>query len=196
MIPQLILAIENDEQRTAVEYIYKELFKLMFQNAYNILNNYHDAQDAAYDALVRIIENAHKFENLPRNDTIALVVIYTRNAAKTFYRKRQKRYAMSLTTNYGDDESEDCQIDIPDESQDLDRIIVNMETVEILNTKLWLLDEEKRDVLILRDYFLHSYAEVSKVFGISEQTARARVCRARQKIKEMLGDEMHERIEF
>ena len=70
------------------------------------------------NAMKRIAENSKKFSGKDRNEIISLVVIYTRNAALTYYNQRKRRYTIS-TTMESPELSETSQMDIPDESQDI-----------------------------------------------------------------------------
>lgn len=196
MILELILAIENEEQRTIVEHIYDKLYPLMYQNAYNILRNHHDTEDAIMETFIKIINHAEKFVLDDQNEIIALVVIYTRNTTKTCYKRRQKRTTISLTMYADEDSFETKQRDIQDERENLEQMIINKETVQMFSNALQELVEEQRDAIMLKYYYGHRYAEISKELGISENAARARVFRAKERLKELLGDEIYERLEF
>ena len=80
------------------------------------------------NAMKRIAENSKKFSGKDRNEIISLVVIYTRNAALTYYNQRKRRYTIS-TTMESPELSETSQMDIPDESQDIQRIVINCVSV-------------------------------------------------------------------
>lgn len=196
MILELILAIENEEQRTIVEHIYDKLYPLMYQNAYNILRNHHDTEDAIMETFIKIINHAEKFVLDDQNEIIALVLIYTRNTTKTCYKRRQKRTTISLTMYADEDSFETKQRDIQDERENLEQMIINKETVQMFSNALQELVEEQRDAIMLKYYYGHRYAEISKELGISENAARARVFRGKEKLKELLGDEIYERLKF
>lgn len=196
MIIQLILAIKDDEQRSVVEQIYNDYYHLMYQNAYNILGNHHDTEDAVMETFIRIIDNADKFVLNSRNEIIALTVIYTRNAAKTLYNRRNKRSSVSLTVYSDEDSFEEKQLDIEDKGESLERLAINKETMQILSQALSQLPDEQRDSVMLKYYYGHRYSEIGKELGITENAARARVFRAKENLRELLGDKVYERLEF
>lgn len=196
MILNLILAIENEEQRTVVEYIYDSLYDRMYQLSYDILQNHHDAEDAVMDAFKRIIDHVENFMLENRNETITLAVIYTRNAAKSLYKRNRIRAMGSLTIYVDEDLFDTTQMDVWDRDEDVQRTVINRETIGFMKAALDKLPEEQRDAILLKHYYGYRYATSAKVLGISENAARARVFRAKQRLKELLGDEIYERIPF
>lgn len=198
MILELIFALECEEERDATLNIFLTYYSKMRNLAYYILQNYHDAEDAAMNAMVKIIESADKFVNIDTKEMEAKVVIYTRNIAKSMYRAR-KRYRNSTIsmTIYSDEEmSESQQMDIPDKDEDVQRIAINNETISLMQKALLQLNEEQRDILSMKYFYQYSYTEIAKIFEISENTIKTKACRARQKLKELLGEAAYERITF
>lgn len=85
LIFEILLAIENEEERTLVEGIYLDYYGRTLQICHQILRHPQDSEDAAMNAMKRIAENSKKFSGKDRNEIISLVVIYTRNAALMYY---------------------------------------------------------------------------------------------------------------
>lgn len=198
MILELILTLENEEEQNATLNVYLKYYSKMYDMAFYILQNHHDAEDAAMNAMVKIIESADKFVNIETKETEAKVTIYTRNIAKSMYRKRkrQRNSTISMTVYSDEDISESYQMDIPDQDEDIQRMVINNETIDMMKKALLQLKEEQRDVVSMRYFYRYSYTEIAKIFEVSENTVRARVYRARQKLKELLGEEVYERITF
>ena len=191
MICEILLAIESEEERSTVENICLEYFPKMKRLCYNILKHPEDAEDAAMNAIARIADNAEKFLGKDCNETASLVVIYTRNAAISFY-NRKKRTAVH--TSY--DESDELGEIRADESQDVERIVINNETVAILRQALRQLSDEQRDAIMLKYYYGYRYSEMTEILCADESTIRMRVFRAKNKLRELLGDEVYERMQF
>ena len=87
-------------------------------------------------------------------------------------------------------------MDIPDESEDVQRLVINSETIRMMEHALQQLSPEQRDIILLRYYFGYPYSEIAKAMEIDENAARTRVHRIRQKLKTVLGDDAYERISF
>ena len=190
MILELIQTIENEEQRTLVEDIYNNCFDRMYRISLQILNNHHDAEDSAMETIKKIIDNVEKFLDKNRNEIIAMVVIYTRNTARSMYRKKQR--SQTISTTYDSEEyGERSQMDIPDESEDVQRLVINSETIRMIEDAIRQLTTEQRDIIMLRYYFGYQYAEIAKAMEIDENAARTRVHRIKQKLKKLLGDDAY-----
>lgn len=195
LIFEILLAIENEEERTLVEVIYLDYYGRMLQICHQILRHPQDSEDAAMNAMKRIAENSKKFWGKDRNEIISLVVIYTRNAALTYYNQRKRRYTIS-TTMESPELSETSQMDIPDESQDIQRIVINCETIHMIEDALDQLVDEQKDVILLKYYYGYRIAEMSEVLGVEENVVRARIFRAKKRLKKLLGDDAYERMYF
>lgn len=195
MIFEMLLAIESEEEKSVVEQIYSAHFKKMCQVCYNILMHAQDAEDAAMSAMVRIAENASKFLDKDRNEIAVLVVIYTRNAALSYYNQRKRRNTIS-TTVYDENVADDVQMEFPDESQDVQKIVINNETLHMIKAALEQLSDEQKDVILLRYYYGYRYTEMTKILGVPENVIRARAFRAKKKLRELLGEEAYERMSF
>jgi RNA polymerase sigma-70 factor (ECF subfamily) len=195
LIFEILLAIESEEERTLVERIYLEYYGIMLQICRQILKHPHDSEDAAMNAMKRIAENSQKFLEKDRNEIVSLVVIYTRNAALTYYNQRKRRYTLS-TTIESSESSETEQMDIPDESQDIQRIVINCETIHMIEDALEQLTDEQKDAILLKYYYGYRYSEIAQVLCVEENVVRARIFRAKKRLKELLGDDAYERMYF
>jgi RNA polymerase sigma-70 factor (ECF subfamily) len=67
-----------------------------------------------------------------------------------------------------------------------DRPFENKELLELVNRAMALLTEEQREAFFLREYEDLPYNDISAVLGITALSARLRVSRARQRIREIL----------
>jgi RNA polymerase sigma-70 factor (ECF subfamily) len=195
LIFEILLAIESEEERTLVERIYLEYYGRMLQICRQILKHPQDSEDAAMNAMKRIAENSQKFLEKDRNEIVSLVVIYTRNAALTYYNQRKRRYTLS-TTIESSESSETEQMDIPDESQDIQRIVINCETIHMIEDALEQLTDEQKDAILLKYYYGYRYSEIAQVLCVEENVVRARIFRAKKRLKELLGDDAYERMYF
>ncbi len=62
-----------------------------------------------------------------------------------------------------------------------------VELLRLITTALDLLPAEYRETFVLREYDGMSYAEIAEITGISEEAARIRAFRARNKVREILA---------
>lgn len=67
-----------------------------------------------------------------------------------------------------------------------DRPFENRELLDLVNRAMALLSEEQREAFFLREYEDLPYADIASVLGITALSARLRVSRARQRIRDIL----------
>lgn len=187
----IIMAIENEPDRSFVEWIFDMYSEKMYLIAMDITNNHHDAQDCVQDTIVKIIENTDKFKQAYHdNYLIKLIVITCRNTAINKYRDNKNRKQRELsTTVYDEDES--SVIDIPDYSADVEKIVMNELTCNYLRELIDKLDLKYRDVIVLKGLG-YGYEEIAFLMNLSPETARQRYSRAKKLILEMGGDTLYE----
>ena len=74
----------------AFAHVDKSLLECLERVAMKILNNQQDAEDAVMQALLLIGQNASKLADLTADEFRAVSITYTRNVAKTFYKRRKR----------------------------------------------------------------------------------------------------------
>lgn len=184
IINGMLLMVETEEQATAIENIFKNYYVKMYQFAMNILKNHHDAEEVTMETFCKISKNAQYFVLDNEEELARLVFVCIKNEAKTYFNKRKRERVSSLTVYTDEDPFEDRQMDIIDESQDLDRWIVERERLDHIKELIASIPAEQRMAFNMRICGL-SYQGVSDFLGITEEAARGRVCRFRKKIKEL-----------
>ena len=182
MILAYIQSIEDDNKRRIVEDIYDLYYKHMTACALDILRNYHDSQDAVQDAFYNITATYELFADAAAPATAALVHIYVRNAAINIYNKNKRHSKVVML----------C--DIVDEDADVQRIVIDNETTEIVSEAVDKLDDMYRDLIIMKYYYHMRNVDIAQVLNIDSNKVNGRIFRAKQKLKEILGTEAYERI--
>jgi len=172
------MTIEDEEDRLKIERLYYKYRQLMFKEAQVILKDEHLSEDAVAESFIRIIKNLHKIDenNCPR--TRSYLVIICRNVSKDIYKSR-------IYLNTIDDLAEDIEVEDM-VCSDPNDIVVNKETLEQIAKVIENLDIIYRDVFLLRRVHNLSREEIAKIFGISVETVKKRLARAKVKIVESL----------
>lgn len=83
-----LFTIENFHDRLKTERLYLSYRKLMYKEAFEIVQNRHCAEDAVSESFVRIIDNLHKIDEQDCLKTRSFLVIICRNVAKNIYNKK------------------------------------------------------------------------------------------------------------
>lgn len=185
----IISDIESEEDRTFVEEIYIRYEKQMYLIANHILNNHHDAEDCVHNTVKIIIDSLDKFRSAYQNQALdSLIMISCRHCAINMYNKKKARntYETSNTT-HNSETDEFTTIDIPDTDAEIDLLINSEERVRTLYQMISELDPIHRDVLTLK-MMNFSYEEIAKLLSITQSSARQRVHRAREALKQMINE--------
>ncbi len=189
-----ILSALSGDERNCAEEIFENYYKLIYKIAFGILNKKEDTEDILNDVMVSVMTNIKKFICASRNEIIAQIVIYSRNAALNLYNKNNRRYKseLSLTITNEDNEYED--IELADSNFNVEDIILSKETEEIVQKYLNCLPVEYRDVIKLVYGLGYSNIEAAQVLHITPNAVGLRLFKAKKKLLKLAGDELSERI--
>lgn len=190
MILAYIQSIEDDSKREIVENIYNLYYKHMTACALGILKNHHDSQDAVQDAFYNITATYDLFADASSPATAALVHIYVKNAAINIYNKNKRHAKIVMLC----DDIEEVAKDVADGDADLQRIVIDNETTEIVSKAIDKLEDMYKDLIILKYYYHMRNIDVAKVLNMDSNKVNGRIFRAKQKLREILGIEAYERI--
>ena len=155
-----------------------------YQIAFGLLGNKPDAEEIVQDAFVKVYRNLKKF----RGDSSFTTWLYriVTNLSRNKYHWRRRRGAdvnLSMSSNYGNDDGNQLDIDIPDHSLEPSRELENKEIGMNLATALKKLPEKLREVIILRHIEDMSYAEMADLLQCELGTIKSRLARAREQLK-------------
>src|SRR5258708_3878272 len=175
----------GDEQ--AVETLFRRYHRPLFQTALRVLGNTEDAEDALQDGLLSAYRNLKRFEGRAQFATwLTRIVI---NAALMRRRSAKARPAVSLDETPHEDEvpaSERFADDAPNPEQ----VYASTEIREIISENLDELSPLLRTAFVLREVQGYSTGEAAKKLGVTENTLKARLWRARHQLAERLGSRL------
>ena len=176
------MSIKNNDDRLKVERLYFEYRKLMYKEAYDILQDRFLAEDAIHESFIRIINNLHKIDEINRPSTRSFLVIICRNVAKDIYKSKSKLNKVSDIEEYFSTEASNISSNPPD-------IVITRETLSKISEAIEKLNPIYRDVFLMRRVYGFSREEIANIFGISVETVKKRLVRAKVKIVEYIGEE-------
>jgi len=178
---------------TAFESLVTKYQRRLFNTAWRILGQVHDAEEVVQQTFLSVIEHLEGF----RGDSSFytwLMQIAT-NHALALLRKKSARKFVPLA----EDRSEDGYADVPHPQfiaqwrETPEQIASRRETRRLLAEALDELDEKYRLVFLLRDVEGLSTAETARAMGITISNVKVRLLRARLMLRERLtrvfGDE-------
>lgn len=165
-----------------------ELLMLANQNqvyalALRMLGNEEDARDIAQETFLKAYRSLAAF----RGESKLSVWLYrlASNLCIDFLRKKKRDNTSSLSMN-GEEEGNGEEYSIPDFRYAPETIMEQKQLQELIQEGLLSLSPEYRQVIILRELFHYSYAEIAQIIEVEEGTVKSRIFRARQKLCKFL----------
>ena len=170
MLSYYLQTIESGEDRSKFERIYYRYRKLMFHVAMKILHNDADAEDAAHQAFVSVLENLKKISAPELPETRCYVVTITERKAIDILRAKEKVVSLDY-----DETAQGIEISPPDASE--------------LADAMARLPARYREILLLRYRNGYSNAELGKMLNIKAGSVQRLLWRAKEALRNNLSGE-------
>lgn len=151
----------------------------VYNLAYKLTGSEQDALDVSQDVFLRAYQNLRSF----RGDSRMSVWLYrlTYNASMDLIKRSRRGTVVQMPA--GD---EGAELELPDLAPLPDEELERREELEAVRDALSELDEDKRRILLMREYRDMSYADIARALGIEEGTVKSRLARARLALAENL----------
>jgi RNA polymerase sigma-70 factor, ECF subfamily len=194
MATQAAVGIQGSEEKLiragqrgdheAVEALFRRYQRPLFQTALRVLGNTEDAEDALQDGLLSAYRNLKRFEGRSQFSTwLTRIVI---NAALMRRRSAKARPAVSLDESPREDELPATER-FADDGPTPEQVFANTEIREMISENLDELSPLLRTAFVLREVQGFSTGEAAKKLGVTENTLKARLWRARHQLADRLG---------
>jgi RNA polymerase sigma-70 factor, ECF subfamily len=168
----------------AMEMLFRRYQRPLFQTALRVLGNTEDAEDALQDGLLSAYRNLKRFEGRSQFSTwLTRIVI---NAALMKRRSAKARPAISLDEPPREDELAATE-KFADDGPNPEEVYAGAELREMINENLDELSPLLRTAFVLREVHGYSTGEAARKLGVTENTLKARLWRARHQLSERLG---------
>lgn len=151
---------------------------------YRYVGNYDECDDIVQDTFVKVYVSKHLYKEIAKFSTWIYTIAI--NLAKTKVVKQQKYKTFSISNVY-DDENKD--FDIPDEAYGGPEVDANSKFLSAhIQKALDQINENYRELVVLRDIEDFSYEEIVDMTGLPMGTVKSRINRGREKLQELLKD--------
>ncbi len=179
IIPIIILAIEDDGDREFMITVYTELRPLMKSTAKAIVKSDDVAEDMVHDTVVELIKDLGLIRGYERKRLVSYIKRAVTNNALDHLRKRETADKHTLQ-----DFHDDSAVDIPDDSFSTVERLEMAEEYEQLGRAVERLSERERELLHLKYGLRYSDEAIGDHLGISKDSVRQYLTRARRMAKE------------
>lgn len=163
----------------AFEEFVAEFSKKIYNYAYGFTTNAEDSSDITQEVFLKVYNNIDKFQE---NSSLSTWIYrITSNVCLDFARKNKNTKIISIT-----EENAEMINQIADKTIDVEKNVENNELGNELATALNMLDEDSKQVLILREISGLSYGEIADALKLQEGTVKSRISRGRKKLRELI----------
>lgn len=179
-----LFALASKGDSAAFERIVTLTERLVYNLALSLVGRREDAEDITQETYLRLWSAIGRF----RGESSAQLYILriTRNLAFDLLRLRARKGEPDSLA-YFDAEGEEKQLDIPaDGSYRPDEDYMKRFTASVVRECMEKLPIRSREIITLRDIDGLTYADISKLLGINENTAKTRVRRAREQLRALI----------
>jgi RNA polymerase sigma-70 factor (ECF subfamily) len=186
-------ALSTDELLARVKAGERDLFyelvrpfeKSVFMAALSILGNGADAEEVAQEAMLKAFTHLEQFRGEAKFSTWLVQIAV--NEARVKLRKDRRHLYDSIEEGNADEEGDYIPRDFADWRQIPSEALQQRELKEALARGLASLGEKYREVLVLRDVQHLSIYETAQTLGLTEQTVKTRLLRARLMMRDALA---------
>ncbi|NLW47742.1 MAG: sigma-70 family RNA polymerase sigma factor [Firmicutes bacterium] len=187
---QTLSQIKSSTNRMELfESLVKTYEKPLYQFAYRLCGNHHEAQDLLQEGLYRAYKSFAKFEVGTAFDRWLYQIIH--NLYIDHYRKRKNRPLVSSIDEPHPYLENERPVEIPDWSFNPEDEAVRGELGTQIQAGLKELPMEYRSAVILCDIQGLSYEEIAQILRVSIGTVRSRIHRGRKILRRILLPYLH-----
>lgn len=180
MIPQIILAIENEDDREFMSQLYLDYQYIMYAEIKKLVSDSWVIEDIMQDSFVRLIDKIDLLRQLNTRRRINYLITTVRNQTKNYYRARQRATFSSL-----DDEDSPLYRTMSS-NEDLEEHVFHMDQLRKLKD-VWPHLSDTTQQLLERKYILgQSDSEIAEEFAIKPGSVRMKLTRARKEALELI----------
>lgn len=170
--------------KRALDALFARNTRALYQTALRVLGNPEDAEEALQEGLLSAYRNLPRFERRSQFSTwLTRIVI---NAALMRRRSKKSRPSVSLDEVTSDGEMPLAER-FADDSPNPEQLYAGTELGDRMNKKLAEISPLLRTAFWLREIEGLTAEEAARVLGVSRNTLKARLWRARQELAARLG---------
>ncbi len=149
---------------------------------YRYTHNHHDCEDLVQETFLRVYRSRQSYERIAKFSTWMYTIAL--NLARSLYKKNKR---MSMVTIHKDEsDPDDREMKLEDTAILPDGSLHQKMCMNHLEKVLPKLNEDFREVVLLRDMQQLSYDEVAEITELPMGTVKSRINRGRAQLQELL----------
>ena len=176
----LVFTFSDEREANKFEYLYKKYKNLLYYKAWEILHDEMAAEDAVSETMIRVYKNIGKIGDPDSPQSVSFLVTIAKNVSLTLLKRRSAAPAPLP-------DEEDA--DEPADSFDLEEEVLAAITEENLCVVIGRLDEEARNIFVMKYAYDLSHKEIAEQLGLTENNVTVRLHRTRKRLADMVSAE-------
>lgn len=177
---------------TAFDQLVRRYWTRIYAMVSQLLRNHQDAEEVTQDAFIRAHRGLGNFRGESAFSTWLYQIATNLARNRYWYWWRRKRdQSISLDAPLGEDNDGTVADLLPADQETPEDATVTQEFVHRVAECMDELNEKHREILILRNVQNLAYEEIAEILGISVGTVKSRIARARESLRERLGEEFN-----
>jgi RNA polymerase sigma-70 factor (ECF subfamily) len=161
-----IFVLSDDDTET-IRLLFESENTKMYSIALRILKSPEGAEEAVQEAFLRIADKIERIKQLPCPQRVPYCVVIVKNISKNMLRDRKPQVSIDDIDSMASDVDSDPEQEYFDSADNAHLV----QTIRSLN-------EQDRNIILMRWGKKMKYSEIGKVLGITEETAKKRGQRA------------------
>ena len=155
--------------KTSIDEIYEEYYQKVFSYINSRINNYHDSEDLCEDVFTKVFKNLEKFDE-SKSALSKWIFNITKNTLIDFYRTRHDSYELLDNYEYEEEKNAVSETELADLANALNK-----------------LNDEERDIIVLKYYEGYSLKEIGEKMSLTYGVVKLRHNSALEKMKGFMG---------
>ncbi|MBQ1566886.1 MAG: sigma-70 family RNA polymerase sigma factor [Erysipelotrichaceae bacterium] len=155
--------------KTSIDEIYEEYYQKVFSYINSRINNYHDSEDLCEDVFTKVFKNLEKFDE-SKSALSTWIFNITKNTLIDFYRTRHDSYELLDNYEYEEEKNAVSETELADLANALNK-----------------LNDEERDIIVLKYYEGYSLKEIGEKMSLTYGVVKLRHNSALEKMKGFMG---------
>ena len=181
------MKINNEKKKREITGWYEKYYRIMRTRAYEIVRDYHIADDMVSEAFIKVFNNYEEIRKLEEPQIAFYLISIIRNISIDYTRKQKRENAHA---NLGFEDNEIEKIPDDDESKYPEIIYARKELQDNLKKYMDKLSQRDAELIVYKYLWNMSEKEISEMFHIKQEQVHVYVGRAKKRLFKIIKKEM------
>lgn len=166
--------------------LYEEEYDKLYNIAFRMAGNHHDAEDAMQNAFLKAIKYLQQFKGDAKLSTWLYRILV--NEGNNNYKRLRRLPVVAITQELGMSEEDFfSQLESPDEPI-ANKLVVDEMREKCLTAFMRCLPKQQRAIFVLRTFLNLTISEIAEVLEMTENNVKVTLYRARKNIQDLHHD--------